>query len=252
MPEHENAAGERIGAAIRAAAAQVDAPDDLRTRIAEDRRRGAHARRRRLLPAALVAGGALVALVVALAIVLAPGSPGTPSVADAAEVALSAPTRPAPGVDPADPRFVGASIAGIRFPNYAYDSSWRTVGGRIDTLSHRPSQTVVYGLGRVRVGYTIVNGRPLAAPAGARARRCGRHARVGREPRRRARGQLGARRAHLRARVPHRHAAPDAALRRGARRGVAPGPGGAGYRPCDHLTTSVPFMPASSWPGTGQ
>jgi hypothetical protein len=168
MPEHDNAASERIGAAIGAAAAQVGAPDDLRARITQDRLRGAHPRRRRLRPAALVAGGALVALVVALAIVLAPGSPGAPSVADAAGVALSAPTRPAPGVDRADPRFVGASMAGIRFPNYAYDSSWRTVGGRIDTLAHRPSQTVLYGLGRVRVGYTIVDGRPLGAPAGAR------------------------------------------------------------------------------------
>ena len=167
MPEHDHAGSERIGAAIRAASAQVSASDDLRARITQDRLRGTHARRRRFRPAVLAAGGALAALV-ALAIVLAPGSSEAPSVADAAGVALSAPTRPAPAVDRSDPRFVRASLAGVRFPNYAYDSRWGTVGGRIDTLAHRPSQTVVYGLGSVRVGYTIVDGQPLTAPPGAR------------------------------------------------------------------------------------
>jgi hypothetical protein len=113
-------------------------------------------------------GGALAAVAVALAIVLAPGSGGAPSVADAAGLALRAPTQPAPKADPGDPRFVGASVAGIRFPNYAYDSSWRTVGGRIDSLRRRRSQTVMYALGRVRVGYTIVDGEPLKSPPGAR------------------------------------------------------------------------------------
>jgi hypothetical protein len=169
MPDHDSAGSERIGAAIRAASAQVSASDDLRARITQDRLRGTHARRRRFRPAVLAAGGTLAALAVALAIVLAPGSSGAPSVADAAGVALRAPTRPAPAVDRSDPRFVRASLAGVRFPNYAYDSRWGTVGGRIDTLAHRPSQTVVYGLGPVRVGYTIVDGQPLTAPPGARA-----------------------------------------------------------------------------------
>ncbi len=168
MPEHDTTGSERIGAAIRAASAQVGASDDLRARITQDRLRGADARRRRFRPAVLAAGGALVALVVALAIVLAPGSPGAPSVADAAGVALSGPTRPAPAVNRSDPRFVRASLAGVRFPNYAYDSRWGTVGGRTDTVAQRPTQTVVYGLGSVRVGYTIVNGQPLKAPPGAR------------------------------------------------------------------------------------
>ena len=169
MPEHENATSEQIGAAIRAAAAQVSAPHDLRARIAQDRLRGAPPHRRRSRPAALIAGAsALAAVVVALAIVLAPGSPRRRRWPTPPCVALSAPTRPAPGVDPADPRFVAASVAGIRFPNYAYDSSWRTVGGRIDALRRRPSQTVTYARGPVRVGYTIVDGLPLGAPAGAR------------------------------------------------------------------------------------
>jgi hypothetical protein len=168
MPERENAASERIGAAVRAVSAQVGAPDDLRARIDQDRLRSAQERRRRFRPALAVAGGAIAVLLIALAIVLAPGEPGAPSVADAAGVALSAPTQPAPEVDRGDPRFVGASIAGIRFPNYAYDSAWRTVGGRTDAVGRRPSQTVVYGLGPARVGYTIVDGEPLDAPPGSR------------------------------------------------------------------------------------
>ena len=168
MPERENHTSEQIGAAIRAAAAQVSAPDALRARITQDRLRGADVRRRRFRPAALIAGGALVVVAVALAIVLAPSSPGAPSVADAAGVALSTPTQPPPTVDPGNPRFVGASVAGIRFPNYAYESSWRTVGGRTDTLRRRGSRTVMYALGAVRVGYTIVDGEPLKAPPGAR------------------------------------------------------------------------------------
>lgn len=168
MPEHHDATSDRIGAAIRAAADRVSAPDELRERLAEDRHRGPSPARRRSRPAVLVAvGSALAAVVVALAIVLAPGSSATPSVADAAAVALSPSTASAPRVDSDDPRFVAASVAGIRFPNYAYDSSWRTVGARLDSLRRRPSQTVTYARGPVRVGYTIVDGTPLDVPAGA-------------------------------------------------------------------------------------
>ncbi len=170
MPEHGDHTSERIGAAIRAAAGQVSAPPELRARVARDRLRSAPRHRPRLRPGTLIAGGAALAtlVVVALVIALAPGSPGAPSVADAAGVALSAPTRPAPETDIVNPRFIEASVAGVRFPNYAYDASWRTIGGRIDTIARRRSQTVAYARGPVRVGYTIVDGRPLQAPPGAR------------------------------------------------------------------------------------
>jgi hypothetical protein len=169
VSEHDHHTSEQIGAAIRAAAAQVSAPAELRVRVARDRLRSAPRHRPRLRPAALIAGGsALAVVVVALVIALAPGSPGAPSVADAAGVALSMPTRPAPGTDIVNPRFIEANVAGVRFPNYAYDASWRTVGGRSDTIGRRRSQTVAYARGPVRVGYTIVDGRPLQAPQGAR------------------------------------------------------------------------------------
>ena len=169
MPDPHDVTSDRIGAAIRATAEGVGAPQGLRERLAEDRRRAAAPTRWRRRPAALIAAGsALAAIVVALVIVLAPGSPSAPSVADAAAVALGPATGSAPRVDSADPRFVAASVAGIRFPNYAYDSTWRTVGARLDTLDRRPSRTVIYGRGPVRVGYTIVDGAPLDAVAGAR------------------------------------------------------------------------------------
>ena len=55
MPEPHDPTGERIGAAIRAAAQSVDAPRELRERIAADRARQGSSRRRRFRPAALVA-----------------------------------------------------------------------------------------------------------------------------------------------------------------------------------------------------
>ena len=168
MPEHDDIrASEQIGAAIRAAASQVEAPAGLRERIAQDR----GARSRRLpWPSMLAAGGlgaAAAALVVALVMVLAGGSPGAPSVADAAGAALRAPTLPAPGVDPADVRYTDASIAGVPFPNYADDSAWRAVGARVDALGSRASRTVRYEAGPSAVGYTIVDGAALPFPPGS-------------------------------------------------------------------------------------
>ncbi len=166
MPDHR-IDDEAIGAAIRSATAGVGAPPELRARIARDRAQ-ATARRPVRVPLLIGAVGVLAALAAALVLVLWPGETAAPSVDQAARAALAAPTAAAPPVDPADPRFVRASMAGIRFPNYAYDSPWRTVGGRADTLGDRPSRTVTYSRGPVRVGYTIIDGRPLAAPAGAR------------------------------------------------------------------------------------
>jgi hypothetical protein len=168
MPEPRDPTGERIGAAIRAAAESVDAPHGLRERIAADRARQGSSRRRRLRPAILVAAASVAAVVVAaLVIVLGSGGSASPTVADAATVALGASTAPPPAVDAGDPRFVDASVGGIRFPNYAYDTPWRTVGGRADDLGPRSSRTVTYAKGPVRVGYTIVDGTPLDMSAGA-------------------------------------------------------------------------------------
>jgi hypothetical protein len=169
MPERHVPGSDAIGAAVRAAAAQVAAPPELRARIARDRHE-AGLRRGRRTPLLVAAAAGLVALAVAVFVVLGPAAPpGPPSVAEAARAALAAPTTPAPAVDPRDARFVTAAVAGIRFPNYAYDSPWRAVGGRADALGPRASRTVTYALGPSRVGYTIVDGPALATPPGVRA-----------------------------------------------------------------------------------
>jgi hypothetical protein len=164
MTGREDEYGKRVGEAIRRAAGGVTAPEGLRARLASDR-----AARRRRPPAWTWAAAAVaVAALVALAVAVWPSSSGAPSPADAAAAALRPPDRPAPAVDPSDRRFVQASVGGVRFPNYAYDSAWRAVGARAETLGGRQVRVVVYARGAVRVGYAIVDGAPIGFPAGSR------------------------------------------------------------------------------------
>jgi hypothetical protein len=111
---------------------------------------------------------AVAALALAVAVVLVSGSDGTPggSVADAAQVALRAPTD-GPPARSSDGR-VRLSVGGVRFPDYAHWKGWRAIGTRTDTVAGRAAVTVVYGRGARRVGYTIVDGRPLRIPDGAK------------------------------------------------------------------------------------
>jgi hypothetical protein len=69
---------------------------------------------------------------------------------------------------------VHAQVAGITFPNYSYAwPKWMTTGVRRDHLSGRDATTVAYRGPRGDVGYTIVDGKPLEAPSGARHVRTG-------------------------------------------------------------------------------
>ncbi len=54
------------------------------------------------------------------------------------------------------------------FPGYAAEHGWRPVGTRTDTVAGRRAVTVTYARDARRVGYTIVDGAPLAIPADAR------------------------------------------------------------------------------------
>ena len=159
---------EQIRAAIRAAAATVEAPPRLRARIAEEELRDAPGGRRISRWVLIPALGALAALVVMTIGLLMLGQGDAPSVADAAGLALRAPTQPAPRNDPRDKHFLRAEIGGIRFPNYRYRTDWATAGARRDELSGRDTLTVVYSKGAERFGYTVVDGDPLEVPAGAR------------------------------------------------------------------------------------
>jgi hypothetical protein len=155
---------ERLGAAIRAAAEGVEAPQALRTGL-DRQAQAASQRRRRLAVPALAA--VLLAIGTAVAL-LATGSGGGPSLADAAGLALREPTGPAPPNDPRHERFLRAGLGGVRFPNYRYSTPYATAGARSDELGGRRALTVVYRSGEREFGYTIVDGTPLAVPAGAR------------------------------------------------------------------------------------
>ncbi len=161
-----------IGRRIQQLALEVEAPATLRMRLADGGRTAAR-RRRVALPA--LAGLGLAALAaVALVLVGIGGGPSAPSVDDAVALALAPATAPAPAIDPSDTQLVRERIGGITFPNYAYAwPKWKTSGARRDHLSGREATTVVYRGPRGDVGYTIVDGKPLDPPNGAR------HVRVG-------------------------------------------------------------------------
>jgi hypothetical protein len=110
----------------------------------------------------------MAAAAVAVALIVGGGAAG-PTVDDAAALALARPTHPAPAVDAADLHAVDARIGGIQFPNYSYRwARWKAVGRRSDTISGRAATTVTYRGPQGDVGYTIVDGKPLPEPSGAR------------------------------------------------------------------------------------
>lgn len=163
---------EHIGAMIRAAALSVQAPPELRARISdEDAQAGRAARPRRpaFRPPALVAGLAACAAAVALALIALTGGAGGPSVDDAVAAALKPATAPAPAVDGTNQTALKASVDGIAFPNYRWsEKRWSTAGARDDQLDGRAAKTVIYRSPKGDVGYTIVDGKALDEPDGAR------------------------------------------------------------------------------------
>jgi hypothetical protein len=151
-----------IGAAIRAAAATVEAPQGLRERVEADR---ATVHRRRRWRFGLLAGasGVAAALVVALLLVL-PGS--GPTLDDAALAALARPNAPAPAAV-AGAGVLTARVDDVAFPDWRASQGWRAVGQRTGKIAGRSARTVTYedAAGR-RLGYTIVSGDALDVPAG--------------------------------------------------------------------------------------
>lgn len=149
---------DEIGAAIRASAATVQAPQGLRHRVA--------ARRSQRSRTARLAALATAVAVAATTFLLLGG--GGPSVQQVAVAALDAPTSPAPAVDPRDPGLMDVRVGGLAFPNYEPRWGWQAVGVRTDEVAGRRAVTVVYRKGTGGVHYTIVEGEPLTPPDGAR------------------------------------------------------------------------------------
>ncbi len=167
MRDERPEAHEDIGASIRELSGQVSAPPQLRAAVARERLRRGPGARRHVTRAPLLAVAACLAIAIAVSFALLGGSPEAPSAAQASALALRPATLSAPAVDTRNARFVARSVGTVRFPNYGYEASWPAVGARSDALSGRRATTVLYGKGAARVGYTIVDGRPLGVPASA-------------------------------------------------------------------------------------
>jgi hypothetical protein len=144
----------------------LEAPVALRNRIEAERERpSARIRRRRFaLPGALAGAAAAAALV---AVLVLPSGGGGPSVVEAAELSQLPATQASVPVDPANPKLLAASGAGVPFPNLAEMFGWRQAGARSDELDGRETRTVFYERGAKRIGYTIVSGEAIAWPKGS-------------------------------------------------------------------------------------
>jgi hypothetical protein len=167
-PLLSEAESDAVGRRVRELALTVQAPPALRARLAEgERARPQRARawsgRPRLVIGTLAATG--LAVVLAAVLVFAGGAAG-PSVDDAAALALARPNAAAPAVAGGA---LDARVDDVTFPNYAYQwPAWKAAGARHDTIGGRPATTVTYRGPKGDVGYTIVAGKALPEPHGAR------------------------------------------------------------------------------------
>jgi len=164
MTSHDMDKSERIGVAIRDASAQVQAPPSLRAEIASERlARPGRRRPRRLVP--IAAGLAAAAAAAAIVFTINLGSSSPTNVASATAAGLGSATRPAPATQG---RFVDARVGSVRFPDYSYGLPFKATGERHDTIAGRNAVTVFYSGGSRRVGYTILDGKPLPVPSSAK------------------------------------------------------------------------------------
>jgi hypothetical protein len=102
-------------------------------------------------------------------VLVAPGgTPGGPSVVEAAGLGARPATAPAPARDNRDPHALMASEAGISFPSWD-EIDWPAKGVRRDRIEGRDATTVFYTTAKgAPVAYTIVDGKALAKPEGAK------------------------------------------------------------------------------------
>src|SRR4051794_37243862 len=151
---------------MRAVVADVEAPQELRDRIAADAARTAPRqalRQRMRVTGALVAAAAAAGA--AFAIVLPSGDP---TVLQAADLASRGPVAPAPPAQAGNPALLRRSVDGVTFPTWSDRYPWKPTGQRSDTVEGRDTVTVFYDSTRgTRLAYTIVAGKQLAWPAGA-------------------------------------------------------------------------------------
>jgi hypothetical protein len=153
----------RAVAAVRAAAPAV--PGGLKRRI-ESQALGSPRRVPRWRPA--LAGSLAVSLLALLAVTLLPGPAGEPDMARVADLATREGTAPAPAKDPARQGLLAEEADGIPYPDWRKKFGWKAEGARTDELGGRRAETVFYEHRGHRIGYTILSGKALDPPRGAR------------------------------------------------------------------------------------
>ncbi|MGH2983980.1 MAG: hypothetical protein ACRDK5_06970, partial [Solirubrobacterales bacterium] len=117
------------------------------------------------LAGGLAATAAAAALV---AVLVLPTGSGGPSVVEAAQLSDLPATQASVPVHPSSPKILSASGDGVPFPNLEGEFGWGEAGARSDELDGRETKTVFYERGGRRIGYTIVSGKALPWPSGAR------------------------------------------------------------------------------------
>ncbi len=145
---------ERVIRALRSGGPEV--PATLRLPRVE----AAPARRTWRAPALVAAGGALVAVVLALVMT----SGGGPEVREFAAMSQQPATQPTPA---SNGPLLDGRFEGVSFPDWSAEFGWMADGARADTVSGRPVQTVFYTHHGHRIAYSVVSGEPLKPPADA-------------------------------------------------------------------------------------
>ena len=143
---------------VRVAAAETEAPFELRRRVDDLVARPRRARRR-WRPFAVLAGAGATAAVVAV-LVVAGGGPSVGDVLDAAG------QSPAAVVTPTGGPLLDVDVEGTRFPDYEEKFGWRAAAQHEDEVDGRLVRTVDYRKGGETVSYSIVAGDALAEPDG--------------------------------------------------------------------------------------
>jgi hypothetical protein len=153
---------------IAAAVAETHAPLALRERIEADRGRAPRSTRSRggWRVFAPVAG---VVAAVAIALVVLVGGSGSPSVLATAALATKGPVLPAPAESQSNDSILKDSVGGVPFPYWGDSFQWEAVGARKDDIDGRTAKTVYYENPKgARAAYTILDGKNLDPPKGAR------------------------------------------------------------------------------------
>ncbi|MGH2959089.1 MAG: hypothetical protein ACRDKE_05750 [Solirubrobacterales bacterium] len=136
---------------------EVPATDALHARVAEMSSAAAPRRRHRFAVGGFAA--ATAAILVALAIVLAPWQ-GDPTVSEVMAVAAGGPVSGAPAKDAGRPGMLAVSVGTVQFPTW--EPGWKATGTRTDTVGGREVKTVFYSNAEgATIKYAVVDGAPI-------------------------------------------------------------------------------------------